>query len=126
MKSAKSGEVSGLSGARGARLARADLRLGRCIRAGHGLNLKAEADGNRTRLPAFAGTPVLKTGGPTRRPVASSGEDTECAGQRRCRNQSAGSNRSNRTGHGKRLLRGGGRGAVRRRRAESGFLRQPQ
>src|SRR6266498_5453658 len=31
----------------------------------------AEADGNRTRLPALAGTPVLKTGGPTRRPDAS-------------------------------------------------------
>jgi hypothetical protein len=31
----------------------------------------AEADGNRTRQPAFAGSPVLKTGGPTRRPDAS-------------------------------------------------------
>jgi hypothetical protein len=31
----------------------------------------AEADGNRTRLGALAPTPVLKTGGPTRRPDAS-------------------------------------------------------
>src|SRR6266545_5821899 len=31
----------------------------------------AEADGNRTRLPTLAGTPVLKTVGPTRRPDAS-------------------------------------------------------
>ena len=36
----------------------------------------AEADGNRTRLPAFAGTPVLKTGGPTRRPDASASKRT--------------------------------------------------
>lgn len=36
----------------------------------------AEADGNRTRLGAFAPTPVLKTGGPTRRPDASMPEDT--------------------------------------------------
>ena len=35
----------------------------------------AEADGNRTRLPALAGTPVLKTGGPTRRPDASTPKD---------------------------------------------------
>src|SRR5688572_12409406 len=35
----------------------------------------AEADGNRTRLPALAGTPVLKTGGPTRRPDASAIKD---------------------------------------------------
>ena len=35
----------------------------------------AEADGNRTRLRALARTPVLKTGGPTRRPDASSVED---------------------------------------------------
>jgi hypothetical protein len=31
----------------------------------------AEADGNRTRQGAFAPSPVLKTGGPTRRPDAS-------------------------------------------------------
>jgi hypothetical protein len=36
----------------------------------------AEADGNRTRLRALARTPVLKTGGPTRRPDASSVEDS--------------------------------------------------
>jgi hypothetical protein len=36
----------------------------------------AEADGDRTRLRALALTPVLKTGGPTRRPDASGGEDT--------------------------------------------------
>src|SRR3989337_1018502 len=36
----------------------------------------AEADGNRTRLGALAPTPVLKTGGPTRRPDASASEDT--------------------------------------------------
>src|SRR6266545_2421684 len=36
----------------------------------------AEADGNRTRLGALAPTPVLKTGGPTRRPDASEAEDT--------------------------------------------------
>ena len=36
----------------------------------------AEADGNRTRLPGSAGTPVLKTGGPTRRPDASAGKHT--------------------------------------------------
>ena len=36
----------------------------------------AEADGNRTRLRALARTPVLKTGGPTRRPDASSLEDS--------------------------------------------------
>jgi hypothetical protein len=34
-------------------------------------SLLAEADGNRTRLGALAPTPVLKTGGPTRRPDAS-------------------------------------------------------
>src|SRR5436190_5270140 len=38
----------------------------------------AEADGNRTRLPALAGTPVLKTGGPTRRPDASEGSIRAC------------------------------------------------
>jgi hypothetical protein len=38
-------------------------------------SLHAEADGNRTRLGAFAPTPVLKTGGPTRRPDASVRED---------------------------------------------------
>ena len=75
MKSGKTGEVSGLSGVRGANLARAALWLGRHIRAGHAPNLVAEADGNRTRLPAFAGTPVLKTGGPTRRPDASTPKD---------------------------------------------------
>src|SRR4029453_1952964 len=36
----------------------------------------AEADGNRTRLGALAPTPVLKTGGPTRRPDASAREDS--------------------------------------------------
>ena len=36
----------------------------------------AEADGNRTRLGALAPTPVLKTGGPTRRPDASVREDS--------------------------------------------------
>src|SRR3990172_5057455 len=41
----------------------------------------AEADGNRTRLGALAPTPVLKTGGPTRRPDASAAEDN--AGWRR-------------------------------------------
>src|SRR5690242_6931837 len=41
--------------------------------------LVAEADGNRTRLPAFAGTPVLKTGGPTRRPDASASQDSDAA-----------------------------------------------
>jgi hypothetical protein len=39
-------------------------------------SLHAEADGNRTRLGAFAPTPVLKTGGPTRRPDASACEDS--------------------------------------------------
>src|SRR6266540_6967643 len=39
----------------------------------------AEADGNRTRLGALAPTPVLKTGGPTRRPDASRPEDTTAA-----------------------------------------------
>ena len=38
--------------------------------------LYAEADGNRTRLGALAPTPVLKTGGPTRRPDASAREDS--------------------------------------------------
>jgi hypothetical protein len=38
--------------------------------------LLAEADGNRTRLGALAPTPVLKTGGPTRHPDASSDEDS--------------------------------------------------
>jgi hypothetical protein len=38
--------------------------------------LYAEADGNRTRLGALAPTPVLKTGGPTRRPDASDNEDS--------------------------------------------------
>ena len=44
----------------------------------------AEADGNRTRLPALAGTPVLKTGGPTRRPDASAKKHTRapCRGGR--------------------------------------------
>jgi hypothetical protein len=40
------------------------------------IHVLAEADGNRTRLGALAPTPVLKTGGPTRRPDASVGEDT--------------------------------------------------
>ena len=39
----------------------------------------AEADGNRTRLRALALTPVLKTGGPTRSPDASTVEDTPLA-----------------------------------------------
>ena len=43
------------------------------VSAGHGM---AEADGNRTRLGALAPTPVLKTGGPTRRPDASATEDS--------------------------------------------------
>jgi hypothetical protein len=38
--------------------------------------LVAEADGNRTRQGAFAPSPVLKTGGPTRRPDASDGQHT--------------------------------------------------
>src|SRR4029453_14677824 len=45
------------------------------------IDIRAEADGNRTRLPALAGTPVLKTGGPTRRPDASEAEDTTAARQ---------------------------------------------
>jgi len=43
--------------------------------------LVAEADGNRTRLPALAGTPVLKTGGPTRRPDASAIKDKRTGSQ---------------------------------------------
>ena len=39
----------------------------------------AEADGNRTRLRALARTPVLKTGGPTRRPDASGPKDSDVA-----------------------------------------------
>jgi hypothetical protein len=62
VKSGKTGEVSGLSGVRGANLARAALWLGRHIRAGHGPNLVAEADGNRTRPAGLAAAPVLKFG----------------------------------------------------------------
>jgi hypothetical protein len=39
--------------------------------AGQTHEFLAEADGNRTRQGAFAPSPVLKTGGPTRRPDAS-------------------------------------------------------
>ena len=70
------------------------------------------------RFTALAASPVLKTGGPTRRPDASNEQDS-------CSSNGIGySKRTIRASMGVRLLRGGGRGAVRRRRAESGFLRQ--
>jgi hypothetical protein len=76
VRSAKTGEGHRYFAAGGTRFLRADLRPASCICAGQSPNLVAEADGNRTRLGAFAPTPILKTGGPTRRPDASASEDS--------------------------------------------------
>src|SRR5215204_4206482 len=54
VRSAKTGEGHRYFAAGGTRFLRADLRPASCICAGQSPNLVAEADGNRTRLGAFA------------------------------------------------------------------------
>src|SRR5438552_16242366 len=84
----------------------------------------AESDGNRTRQAALAASPVLKTGGPTRRPFASSGPRLVSPPQ-----SSIGHavEETDNSGFGGRTAPpGGGKRSRRRRRAESGFLRRRQ
>src|SRR6058998_1681521 len=69
-------------------------------------SLLAEADGNRTRLGALAPTPVLKTGGPTRRPDASKPEDTSKR-DREAEIRSVSGPSSTKNRHGSRVLRPG-------------------
>src|SRR5437764_5719352 len=93
--------------------------------AGRGSHVRAklaEADGNRTRLPAFAASPVLKTGGPTRRPDAS-GQKNSC-GQNSHRLTAQSGKSDNPDFEGCTAPPGGWKRSRRRRRAESGFLRQ--